>query len=284
MSAVQPFVIGATGMVGGAIVRRLIAEGAQPIGLSRQPRSGDGVSWVAGDLEDLGGVALPPLDVVFATAPVGRVADAVPVLAAAGMKRLVVFTSTSIETKWDTPDPKERAFIRDWGAGEARVIAACAGHGVGCTVLRPTLIYLEGRDGNVSRIAGLIRRFRFFPLMAGGEGLRQPVHADDLAAAAVAAAARPYAIGKTYNLPGGETLSYRQMVGRIFDGLGFPRIIVPVPDWAWRMILPVAVRVLPGLSATMATRMAKNMTFDAGPAAAELGFQPREFRPQFRSL
>jgi nucleoside-diphosphate-sugar epimerase len=271
-------------MVGGAIVRRLIAEGAKPVGLSRQPqRSADGVSWVAGDLEDLGRVALPPLDVVFATAPVGRVADAVPVLAAAGMKRLVVFTSTSIETKWDTPDPDERAFIRDWGAGEARAIAACAAHGVGCTVLRPTLIYLEGRDGNVSRIAGLIRRFRFFPLMAGGEGLRQPVHADDLAAASVAAAARPHAIGKTYNLPGGETLSYREMVGRIFDGLGLPRIIVPVPDWAWRMILPVAVKVLPGLSVTMATRMAKNMTFDVGPAAAELGFQPRRFQPQFGS-
>ncbi|NEW96082.1 NAD-dependent epimerase/dehydratase family protein [Rhodopseudomonas sp. BR0G17] len=279
----QPFVIGATGMVGGAIVRRLIAEGAQPVGLSRQARPpADGVRWIAGDLGDLSRVPLPPLDLVFATAPVGRVADAVPVLAAAGMTRLVVFTSTSIETKWDTPDPDERAFIRDWGAGEARVIAACAAHNVGCTVLRPTLIYLEGRDGNVSRIAGLIRRFRFFPLMAGGEGLRQPVHADDLAAAAVAAAARPHAIGKTYNLPGGETLTYREMVGRIFDGLGLPRIIVPVPDWAWRMILPVAVKVLPGLSATMATRMAKNMTFDVGPAAADLGFQPRRFRPQFR--
>ncbi|NEW86655.1 NAD-dependent epimerase/dehydratase family protein [Rhodopseudomonas sp. WA056] len=284
MTRPQPFVIGATGMVGGAILRRLIAEGAQPVGLSRQERQpGDGVRWVAGDLADLGGVALPPIDVVFATAPVGRVADAVPALAAAGMSRLVVFTSTSIETKWDTPDPDERAFIRDWGAGEARVIAACAAHGVGCTVLRPTLIYLEGRDRNVSRIAGLIRRFRFFPLMAGGEGLRQPVHADDLAAAAVAAAERPQAIGKIYNLPGGETLSYREMVGRIFDGLGLPRIIVPVPDWVWRMILPVAVKVLPGLSATMATRMAKDMTFDAGPAAADLGFRPRPFRPRFRS-
>lgn len=171
MSGPQPFVIGATGMVGGSIVRRLIAEGAQPVGLSRQARPpADGVRWVAGDLADLSCAPLPPLDVVFATAPVGRVADAVPVLAAAGMTRLVVFTSTSIETKWDTPDPEERAFIRDWGAGEARVIAACVAHNVGCTVLRPTLIYLEGRDGNVSRIAGLIRRFRFFPLMAGGEG------------------------------------------------------------------------------------------------------------------
>lgn len=282
MSETGPLVIGATGMVGGAILRRLAADGVQPIGLSRRPRAGQaGVSWLIADLTELDRATLPPLGVVYATAPVGLVADAVPTLARAGMTRLVVFTSTSIATKWDTPDPEERAAIRRWGADERRAIEACDAHGVAWTVMRPTLIYLEGRDGNVSRIAGLIRRFRFFPLMAGGEGLRQPVHADDLAAAAIAAAARPVCAGKIYNLPGGETLSYREMVGRIFDGLGLPRIIVPVPGWAWRLVLPVAVRVLPGLSATMATRMAKDMTFDLAPAADEIGWKPRAFHPKF---
>ncbi|MFC0239757.1 NAD-dependent epimerase/dehydratase family protein [Rhodopseudomonas telluris] len=283
MSRASPLVIGATGMVGGAILRRLAADGATPVGLSRRPQiAQDGVSWFGADLARLAHAVLPPLDVVYATAPVGLVADAVPALAAAGMTRLVVFTSTSIATKWNSPDPDERAAIRRWGADEARLIEACHAAGVAWTVLRPTLIYLEGRDGNVSRIAGLIRRFRFFPLMGGGEGLRQPVHADDLAAAAIAAAARPACAGKIYDLPGGETLNYREMVGRIFDGLGLPRVIVPIPDWAWRLMLPLAVRVLPGLSATMATRMTKDMTFDLAPAATEIGWQPRPFYPQFK--
>ncbi|MGP9813687.1 NAD-dependent epimerase/dehydratase family protein [Rhodopseudomonas sp. NSM] len=279
----RPLVIGATGMVGGAILRRLAADGARPVGVSRAPQAAQaGVDWLAADLTRVGEAALPALGAVFATAPAGLVADAVPQLAAAGMNRLVVFTSTSIATKWDSPDPEERAAIRRWGADEARLIAACDAHNVAWTVLRPTLIYLEGRDGNVSRIAALVRRFRFFPLMGGGEGLRQPVHADDLAAAAVAASATPASAGRTYDLPGGETLSYREMVGRIFDGLGMPRMIVPVPDWAWRLALPVAVRVLPGLSATMAVRMAKDMTFDGARARAEIGFQPRSFYPEFR--
>lgn len=282
-TSLRPLVIGASGMVGGAILRHLVAEGANPLAMSRQQRAAEpGFAWLVADLGNLAGAALPPLEVVYATAPVGLVADAVPALAVAGMKRLVVFTSTSIATKWDSTDPEERAAIRQWGADEACVIAACEAHGIGWTVLRPTLIYLEGRDGNVSRIAGLIRRFRFFPLMGGGEGLRQPVHADDLAAAAIAAAAKPQCAGQTYNLPGGETLSYRDMVGRIFDGLSLPRIIVPVPAVAWRLVLPVAVKFLPGLSATMAARMAKDMTFDSAPATAAFGYAPRKFHPRFR--
>lgn len=282
MSSAQPLVIGATGMVGGAILRRLVAEGGRPRALSRQAQPDRGeADWLRGDLAALDQRQLAPLETVLATAPAALVADAVPVLTAAGMRRLVAFTSTSIATKWDSPDPAERALVRAWGAAEARLIAACDAHGVAWTVLRPTLIYLEGRDGNVSRIAALIRRYRLFPLLGGGIGLRQPVHADDLAAASIAAAIRPQCAGKVYDLPGGETLSYREMVGRIFDGLGLPRAIVPVPGLVWRLMLPVAMRLLPGLSATMAGRMTKDMTFDPAPSISDIGWQPRPFHPRF---
>ncbi len=36
-----------------------------------------------------------------------------------------------------------------------RLIATCERYNVGWTILRPTLIYAEGRDGNVSRLARL---------------------------------------------------------------------------------------------------------------------------------
>lgn len=67
------------------------------------------------------------------------------------------------------------------------------------------------------------------PLVGGAPGLRQPVHAEDLAIGALAAAASPAAINKFYALPGAETLSYREMIGRIFDGLGMPRRTISVP-------------------------------------------------------
>lgn len=279
----RPLVIGATGMVGGMILRRLKEAGAHPVGLSRRPPAqADRSDWIAADLTDMRRTALPRLGTVYATAPAPKLARAMGSLAAAGATRLVAFTSTSLETKKDSPDPDEREMIRIWAQGERDVMAQCDRHGVAWTILRPTLIYAEGQDENVSRIAALIRRFRFFPLAGDGKGRRQPVHADDLAAAALAAAVRGPCNGKVYDLSGGEILTYREMVGRIFDGLDMPRRIVPVPAWLWRAGLPFALPFVPGLKGTMVERMAKDMTFDSTPAAEDLGWSPRAFHPRFR--
>jgi nucleoside-diphosphate-sugar epimerase len=283
MSASRPLVFGATGMVGELILRRLAAAGHSPIGVSRRPPANSEIDWIAAELPHLGAATLPPLHTVFSAGPAVALADALPVLAAQGMQRLVVFTSTSLETKRDSDDPDEREMIRRWAEAEARILALCNSHGIACTVLRPTLIYREGHDANVSRIAALIRRFHFFPLAGGGEGLRQPVHADDLAQAAITAAERAVCAGKVYNLPGGETLDYREMVGRIFDGLGQRRLIVPVPGWVWRVVVPALSPLLPGISGAIVARMAKDMTFDAAAARADIGWQPRAFHPNFQS-
>uniref|UniRef100_Q07IV7 NAD-dependent epimerase/dehydratase n=1 Tax=Rhodopseudomonas palustris (strain BisA53) TaxID=316055 RepID=Q07IV7_RHOP5 len=278
----RPLVFGATGMVGELILRRLAEAGRRPVGASRNPPANSDVDWITAELPLLDAATLPPLHTVFSAGPAVALSDALPALAARGMQRLVVFTSTSLETKRNTDDPDEREMIRRWAEAERRIIDFCAAHAVACTVLRPTLIYREGRDANVSRIAALIRRFHFFPLAGGGEGLRQPVHADDLAQVAIAAADRAICAGKIYNLPGGETLTYREMVGRIFDGLGRPRLIVPVPGWVWRLAVPMLSPLLPGISGAIVLRMGKDMTFDPAPARTDIGWQPRPFRPDFR--
>ena len=93
-------------------------------------------------------------------------------------------------------------------------------------ILRPTLIYGRGRDKNISEMARFIRRFGFFPIFGQAEGLRQPVHAEDVAGACVAALETSAATNRMYYLSGGETLSYREMTGRIFSVLGrHPRLL-----------------------------------------------------------
>jgi uncharacterized protein YbjT (DUF2867 family) len=78
------------------------------------------------------------------------------------------------------------------------------------------MVYAEGLDGNVSRLAALAARFGALPLSGPARGRRQPVHAADLADAAATAFHRPDTAGRVYDLPGGETLSYHAMTVRIF--------------------------------------------------------------------
>lgn len=274
-------VLGATSLIGGFMLARLNALGITPISLSRRPPTND-VCWVDGDLADPNlADELPPIATVLSLSPIWLLPEALPALKARGMTRLVAFSSTSRFTKQDSPEPSERAVARALADSEARVEAFCAEHGVTWTILRPTLIYVEGRDANVSRLAGLIRRFKVLPLSGRGEGLRQPVHADDLAGGAIAAAGAPAARNRAYDLVGGETLTYRAMAERIYAGLGRRPLILPLPAWLFRLLLTLAKPFYPGATATMADRMAQDLTFDDAAARADFGWAPRDFRPRF---
>ncbi len=274
-------VLGATSLIGDFVLARLNALGVAPISLSRRPPNDD-VCWVDGDLADPHlADELPPVATVFSLSPIWLLPQALAALKARGMTRLVAFSSTSRFTKQDSPEPSERAVAQALVDSEARVEAFCAEHGVAWTILRPTLIYVEGRDANVSRLASLIRRFKVLPLSGRGEGLRQPVHAADLAEGAIAAARAPAARDKAYDLVGGETLTYRLMAERIFAGLGRRPAILPLPAWLFRLLLTLAKPFYPGATATMGDRMAQDLTFDDAPARRDFGWAPRDFRPRF---
>ena len=105
------------------------------------------------------------------------------------------------------------------------------------------------------------------------------MHADDLAQACLQALDRPETFGRAYDLPGGETLTYRAMAERIFAGLGRRPRIVPLPPALWRLAFRLAAPR--GATAAMGDRMAEDLVFDDAPAAADFGWNPRPFRPRF---
>ena len=274
-------VIGGSGLVGGYIVGHLVKRGKRPLALSRTPRSDDLVGWHCGDLHTAGLLELPPFSTLYCTADAALLAEALPYLIHPAMKRLVAFSSTSVITKQDTEVTSERAMIRRLAAAEHEIAGMCEQHGIGWTILRPTLIYAEGRDTNITPLSRLIRKFGFMPLVGGGPGLRQPVHAEDLAIAAITAAETEAAINKFYSLPGPETVSYREMMGRVFDGMSLPRRFISIPPWLWRAAFVAVNPLFPGANVAMGIRMMKDMTFDATPAVKDLDWKPRSFQPKF---
>lgn len=274
-------VLGATSLIGEFLLDRLRALDLAPIAVSRRPPAAD-LCWLDADLSDPDLVeGLPPVATVFSLSPIWLLPQALPALKARGMDRLVAFSSTSRFSKTASPVAAERAVALALADAEAAVAAWCDDNGVAWTILRPTLIYAEGRDGNVSRLAALIRRLRVLPLSGTGAGLRQPVHADDLAAGAILAAGAALAEGRAYDLVGGETLTYRAMAERVFEGLGRRPWIVSLPPALFALALRLAAPLLPGATSAMGDRMAKDLTFDDAAARHDFGWSPRDFHPRF---
>jgi nucleoside-diphosphate-sugar epimerase len=281
----QSIVLGGSGIVGGHIVSKLVTAGERPFAISRSQRADKrAVQWIQGDLTHPEALQLPRITTVYCTAHSLLLAKALPSLFSDELQRVVLFTSTSIVTKLNSDIPAEREGLQRLAEGEQQTIDMCTRMGVGWTVLRPTMIYDEGRDANVSRLARLIQKVGVMPLAGRGSGLRQPVHAEDLAIGALNAASSTAARDKIYALPGPDAISYREMVGRIFDGLGKRRRIVTVPPVLWRAAFALAAPLLPNANAAMGERMAKDMVFDAAPAVRDFGWRPRSFQPKFENL
>jgi nucleoside-diphosphate-sugar epimerase len=160
-------VVGGTGLVGGYIVEHLLRRGERTLALSRAQQGRPGVGWFRGDLEKPDTLRFPAFTTLYCTADAVLLANALPRPFNPSLRRIIAFSSTSVTTKQDTEVTAERETIRKLADAERRIIAACDQHNVGWTILRPTLIYAEGRDTNITPLSQLIRRFGFMPLVGG---------------------------------------------------------------------------------------------------------------------
>ena len=275
--------LGASSLVGGCLLTQLVEMGCSIFAFSRKRLievQGSAIEW----RQPLTQVTKGPdmansISHWIFVAPIWVLPDYFSLIEASGARRLVALSSTSRFTKVGSDDAAENAVAAKLIESEARVQAWAEDRGIEWVVLRPTLIYGLGRDKNISEMARFLRRLGFFPLLGRAQGLRQPIHADDVAAACVAALQSPDAVNRAYNISGGETLAYRDMVARVFAALGRPVRLVSVPLWAFRLAV-VMLRYLPRYrhwSAAMAERMNRDLVFDHTDAECDLGFKPRGF-------
>ncbi|NJO15167.1 MAG: NAD-dependent epimerase/dehydratase family protein [Thioploca sp.] len=275
-------VTGASSQIGRFLIPRLKMAGFTITAISRQPQPYQrGVTWQQLDLQ----VTTLPISpsqpyLLFHLAPLPLLPFGLARLAQpAAIKRIIAFSSTSCFSKRTSTDPQERAIVAQLTKAEQSLINWCQVKQVEWTLFRPTLIYGCGQDKNVSFIAQFIRRFGFFPLLGQGKGLRQPVHADDLAAACIQAALSLTAVNRAYNLSGGQTLSYRAMVEAIFQQLGKKPYIFSIPLPAFKLLV-YSMAWLPTfahLSTAMITRMNQDLCFDHSTAHHDFGYCPRKF-------
>jgi hypothetical protein len=104
-----------------------------------------------------------------------------------GLRAFIACSSSSVLTKRFTANRFDRHLVKRLVDSEQQLLATCARLQVKCLILRPTLIYgTVGPyvDQNLSRLIALLRRLPLLPLPAE-TGLRQPIHATQLASVAL---------------------------------------------------------------------------------------------------
>ena len=270
-------------MVGACVLSQLVKANVQVAAFSRKALThvnSQGVSWQ--QISSSSVLPSPHSTPIFwwiCIAPISALPAYFTWLEAQGARRIVVLSSTSRFTKDTSSDPHEQAIAQQLAESENQLQTWAQSRGIEWVVLRPTLIYQPGQDKNVSEITRFIGRFGFFPVLGQARGLRQPIHAADVASACVAALKCPTVANRAYNISGGETLPYRSMVGRIFAAQGRVVRVVSVPLWMFKLAV-MLLRSLPryrNWSAAMAERMNRDLVFDHSEATQDFGFHSRAF-------
>ncbi len=276
----QVGLIGATSLVGERLVSLLHSGAEQVHAFSRKPQTSASDELIWHQFSVIDRKIINKIEDWLCTAPIWVLQDYLTLLESYGARRIVVLSSTSRFTKTRSSNRAEIDTAARLSEGEEMLTTWAISKGIEWVILRPTLIYGLGRDKNIAEIAQFIRRFGFFPLLGKANGLRQPVHVEDVAKACIAALKSPAATNLAYNISGGETLSYREMVSRVFAALHRSPWLLPIPLPIFALAV-ACLRLLPRYrdwSVAMAERMNSDLVFDHSDAERDFGFSPRPFQ------
>lgn len=289
---------GATGFIGGHLVRRLAgtehalrclvrADEARPA----RALACRGAEVVAGDVTDPGSVrrAMAGCDAVVHLANIysfwerdPRVYDAVNVAGTGAVMEAALAAGVSHALHVSTVEaledaPRDTRYGRSKYAGEQRAWAAAA-RGLPLTVFYPGAVLGRGDRKPTGRmIRDLAARRQPFALCT--ETVLTLVHVRDVAEAIARALDLPGTVGKRYIL-GVHQVSIGDMIRMVSELAG-----VPAPEWHLpdALVLPLArvltaiarVRGRPpawGLSLDLARVLRRGFRYDGSAAARELGF------------
>lgn len=148
------------------------------------------------------------------------------------------------------------------------------------TILRPSMIYGDICDSNMSKFIKILDKVRILPVIDGGESLIQPVNARDLGKAYFTVLMSPEeTVGKTYDLTGAEPIKMINVFKSISKELNKKTSFISVP-------LNFAVTfatVLKKVSFTKIDlvekiqRMGENRSYSHDKATRDFGFDPMPF-------
>lgn len=276
-------VTGGAGAMGSRLARFLAASGrrVRVLALSGDPAArrleGSGCEVVTGDITDraslvgpmrgattvyhLAAVIVSRDPTVFARVNVEGTRNVVDAACAAGVRHLVYVSSASVTYAHQTPYSLSKR------EGE-RIVRGSSG--LGWTIVRPTLVYDRRGGQEIEMLREWICRLPVVPLVGAGRARKRPVFAGDVIGALAAVAGNDLALGKTYNLSGGEAISILELARLLARQMRLSRTFLPLPERVWR----AALRPAGALAEHVIAAFTQDADLDNSEARRDLGFDP----------
>jgi NADH dehydrogenase len=289
-------VTGASGFVGGHVVRRLAEAGGEPVrGMVRyrsKPLGLAGVDVIEADLtrpETLDRAVAGVSAIIHAAAITGDIKEPyrgaydqinrvgtqnlVAAAAPAGVSRLVVMSGLG------TRPAREGTYMATrWGSEEAVRKSP-----IPYVILQPSVLFGDGAQF-VAALSRLARVSPVLPLLGDGNHRFQPLWIEDLVTCLVACLTRDQLLGREVALGGSEYATFKEILRTICQAMSVRRLMVPLP-------LPIArvqatlMGILPKPPLTPGTLELfsfENAT-DLDAVDRNFGFHPRGFREHIRA-
>ncbi len=281
---------GATGLVGSALLRRLVAEGQPVRCLVRDPRrlgpQRVRVQIALGDLADPPSFrnAMRGVDTVVHLAastrdqPRGSIEELAAIATwrmveaaqRAGVQRFVFFSALGASTHH-----RARLF-----RAKALAEQAVRESDMHTTVIAPSLVYAPG-----DRWLTLIERLSLLPVVpisGRGRAVCQPIWAEDVAACVIAAlvenADADGVTHRRYELGGPQTMTYTEVANTVLRSLDRERPLLPLPTPIVSRTLHVVERVMHSstpITWDEAELLEANMVATGGSDTEALGVTPQ---------
>lgn len=218
------------------------------------------------------------VDMVFHIAGVHYSWNIVPVALKQGVDDFVLVHTTGIYSKY-------KAAGEAYRKTEAKIAALVEryrsqGRKVAVTILRPTMIYGDLKDGNVSVFMKMTDKLRLLPVVNGARYDLQPVWSKDLGNAYFKVLTHwPCTADKEYILSGGAPIQLREMFVEMGKQLGVRNAFVSCPFWlayagAWFFYLLSLGRL--DLREKV-QRLVEPRAYSHELAAQDFGYAPAEF-------
>ncbi|MCF8019081.1 MAG: NmrA family NAD(P)-binding protein [Vallitaleaceae bacterium] len=189
------------------------------------------------------------------------------------VKRIVSVHTTGIFSKF-------RIASEEYVIIEKEIKDILSKNEIGMTILRPTMIYGDVCDRNMSKFIKMVDKFRVFPVINHGKSLIQPVNARDLGKAYYDVLMMPVEKAKSeYILSGEKPITMLEAFKLINDNLGKKTTFMSFPLGFGVIMARILMWITLGKIdyVERVQRMSEDRSFSHKEATADFGYLPEPF-------